>query len=79
MSPYAYHVPSDVSQESGLSHIALSILGEFGNPIFPVRFRKCGMLGTTVPKASVNEDGDLFSRKHDVDGHSFDSSVKSES
>ncbi len=66
MLPNAHDMPPFLGKGSIVTGIAFSIRCELGFPPFSVRFRCDCVVGATVPKTSVDLDGNPGTRERDV-------------
>lgn len=65
--PDCLHLPTNLLQFGDFLGIAFAIAGNFGLPVFDVRFREPAELtAMPVPEASVHEDCTLPAKEHDV-------------
>lgn len=81
MLPDANDPPARPLQCRVMAPVAFDVGVELPEPPLSIRLGDRPVLGTSVPKAAVNEDGDPFRHKDDVRPHSgdaFDGAVDTE-
>lgn len=69
MRPKPKHVPAGISQRLVDRSIALSVGCQLRLPILPVGAGHGPMVGTAMPEAAVDEDGDARLREDDIGSH----------
>lgn len=67
--PKAKHVPVGISQRLIDCSIALPVGCQLCLPILPVGAGQRAMVGTAMPEAAVDEDGDARLREDDIGSH----------
>lgn len=64
--PESENYPACASQTCVRLGVPLLIAGKLGQPIRAVPYRRAAMFWARVPETTVDEDGDLLTREHDV-------------
>ena len=67
--PYPQDAPTDTLQVFVVRRVPFHVPSEFGEPVVVVPCWHRGMFGTTMPKASIDENRDALCREHHVHFH----------
>lgn len=78
MFPHSEDRPSRCPDLPCLTAIPVSVLRQLRQPILPVGLRGSRVPRAAVPEASIHEDGDARTGKHDVDSDALDAPMQTE-
>lgn len=64
--PYPMDAPAGHPKQFLDGFVSESVVGDFGYPVTPSRFRQAAMPSATVPETTIHEDGETLAMEDEV-------------